>query len=105
MIQPAIDTKPAAVRNADLRHRCLNARSRLGQLKGRTRFRATPRSVDKVNRYKTAAAAEAMRRILIDRARAKARQKRGGGELERMDINDVHDLTRAGDFAHGRVTG
>ena len=36
-----------------------------------------------------AAAAEAMRRILIDRARAKARHKRGGGKLERVDIADV----------------
>jgi RNA polymerase sigma factor (TIGR02999 family) len=36
-----------------------------------------------------AAAAEAMRRILIDRARAKSRHKRGGGKLERVAIEDV----------------
>ena len=36
-----------------------------------------------------AAAAEAMRRILIERARAKSRKKRGGGQLERIDISDV----------------
>ena len=35
------------------------------------------------------AAAEAMRRILIDRARAKNRHKRGGGKLERVAIEDV----------------
>ena len=35
------------------------------------------------------AAAEAMRRILIDRARAKARVKRGGGELERVDYAEI----------------
>ena len=34
------------------------------------------------------AAAEAMRRILIDRARSRAAAKRGGGQ-ERVDINDV----------------
>ena len=35
-----------------------------------------------------AAAAEAMRRILVDRARRKARQKRGGG-LRRVDLADT----------------
>jgi RNA polymerase sigma factor (TIGR02999 family) len=35
-----------------------------------------------------AAAAEAMRRILIDNARREQRQKRGGG-LKRVDLNDV----------------
>src|SRR6188472_1655943 len=36
-----------------------------------------------------AAAAEAMRRILIERARAKCRQKRGG-EWQRRSLEDVH---------------
>ncbi|MGK0184913.1 MAG: RNA polymerase sigma factor (TIGR02999 family) [Verrucomicrobiales bacterium] len=36
-----------------------------------------------------AAAAEAMRRILIEKARAKCREKRGGGKLQRVDIDDV----------------
>src|SRR5205085_11786209 len=40
-----------------------------------------------------AAAAEAMRRILVDRARRKRSQKRGGGNL-RVDI-DQADLTTA----------
>jgi RNA polymerase sigma factor (TIGR02999 family) len=35
-----------------------------------------------------AAAAEAMRRIVIERARAKATQKRGGG-IERLDVDDL----------------
>src|SRR5712671_5572504 len=35
-----------------------------------------------------AAAAEAMRRVLVDRARDKARQKRGGG-LERIDLTNI----------------
>src|SRR5882762_9022206 len=35
-----------------------------------------------------AAAAEAMRRILVDRARAKGREKRGG-KLQRIDIDAV----------------
>ena len=35
-----------------------------------------------------AAAAEAMRRILIDRAREKGREKRGG-KLQRLDIDDI----------------
>jgi RNA polymerase sigma factor (TIGR02999 family) len=35
-----------------------------------------------------AAAAEAMRRILVDRARRKARKKRGGG-LRRIDLADT----------------
>ncbi len=35
-----------------------------------------------------AAAAEAMRRILVERARAKLREKRGGG-LNRLDVNEV----------------
>jgi RNA polymerase sigma factor (TIGR02999 family) len=38
--------------------------------------------------YFFAAAAEAMRRVLIDRARAKARQKRGGG-YERISLTDI----------------
>jgi RNA polymerase sigma factor (TIGR02999 family) len=37
-----------------------------------------------------AAAAEAMRRVLVDRARDKARQKRGGG-LRRIDLADIPD--------------
>lgn len=41
-------------------------------------------------------AAEAMRRILIERARARGRQKRGGGaaaiELESVDLATEHDL-------------
>lgn len=36
-----------------------------------------------------AAAAEAMRRILVERARAKRRQKRGG-DWDRADVNDVN---------------
>src|SRR5207302_3494942 len=36
-----------------------------------------------------AAAAEAMRRILINRARDKNRQKRGGGELRRVDLDAI----------------
>src|SRR5262245_32459200 len=36
-----------------------------------------------------AAAAEAMRRVLVDRARDGARQKRGGGGRERIDLADV----------------
>ena len=35
-----------------------------------------------------AAAGEAMRRILVERARAKQRQRRGG-DLQRLDVNDV----------------
>ena len=35
-----------------------------------------------------AAAAEAMRRVLVDRARGKARQKRGGGH-EQVDLTDI----------------
>ena len=41
-----------------------------------------------------AAAAEAMRRILIDRAREKRSQKRGGGR-KRLDIDDIDLATRA----------
>jgi RNA polymerase sigma factor (TIGR02999 family) len=37
-----------------------------------------------------AAAAEAMRRVLLDRARDKARQKRGGG-LRQIDLTDIPD--------------
>jgi RNA polymerase sigma factor (TIGR02999 family) len=37
-----------------------------------------------------AAAAEAMRRVLVDRARDKARQKRGGG-LRQIDLTDIPD--------------
>ncbi len=40
-----------------------------------------------------AAAAEAMRRILIERARRKQRTKHGG-ELKRIDLEDVADLGR-----------
>jgi RNA polymerase sigma factor (TIGR02999 family) len=36
-----------------------------------------------------AAAAEAMRRILINRARDKHRQKRGGRELQRVDVDTI----------------
>ena len=36
------------------------------------------------------AAAEAMRRVLVDRARDKARQKRGGG-LRQIDLTDIPD--------------
>lgn len=43
-----------------------------------------------------AAAAEAMRRILIEHARARGREKRGGGrvalELESVDLATEHDL-------------
>jgi RNA polymerase sigma factor (TIGR02999 family) len=39
-----------------------------------------------------AAAAEAMRRVLVDRARDKARQKRGGG-LQRIDLTDIPGRT------------
>src|SRR5262245_17781165 len=39
-----------------------------------------------------AAAAEAMRRVLVDRARDKARQKRGGG-LRQIDLTDIPDRT------------
>jgi RNA polymerase sigma factor (TIGR02999 family) len=39
-----------------------------------------------------AAAAEAMRRILIDRARAKKREKRGGDQRRRVDLTSA-DLT------------
>src|SRR5215813_4137694 len=38
-----------------------------------------------------AAAAEAMRRILVDNARRKGRQKRGGGRRQRVDL-DSQDL-------------
>ena len=36
-----------------------------------------------------AAAAEAMRRILVERARRKSREKRGGGDAEHVDIDEV----------------
>ncbi len=36
-----------------------------------------------------AAAAQAMRRILVERARSKHRVKRGGGEWERVNLEDV----------------
>jgi RNA polymerase sigma factor (TIGR02999 family) len=42
-----------------------------------------------------AAAAEAMRRILIDNARRKGRQKRGGG-LQRVDLDSADLVTLAG---------
>jgi RNA polymerase sigma factor (TIGR02999 family) len=38
-----------------------------------------------------AAAAEAMRRILIDHARHKHRARRGGG-MKRVDLNDLDDI-------------
>ncbi len=37
------------------------------------------------------AAAQAMRRILINRARDKARLKRGGGDLQRVDLDALSD--------------
>src|SRR5262249_2912856 len=43
-----------------------------------------------------AAAAEAMRRILIDRARSKGAQKRGG-KLERLDLDKVEHGAEAND--------
>lgn len=43
-----------------------------------------------------AAAAEAMRRILIDRARAKATQKRGGGRY-RVPLDEIHRVTESSD--------
>lgn len=36
-----------------------------------------------------AAAAEAMRRILVERARRKSREKRGGGDVEHVDVDEV----------------
>jgi RNA polymerase sigma factor (TIGR02999 family) len=54
--------------------------------------------VDKVQHWDSrghffAAAAEAMRRILIERARAKQCQKRGG-DLQRLDIDDIALATK-----------
>lgn len=43
-----------------------------------------------------AAAAEAMRRILVDRARRKSREKRGGGDVEHVDIDEVEIAAPAG---------
>lgn len=43
-------------------------------------------------RHFYAAAAEAMRRILVESARARGRQKRGGG-LRRVDVEDYTDST------------
>ena len=43
-------------------------------------------------RHFFAAAAEAMRRILVDSARAKSRKKRGGG-ANRLDLNDADLVT------------
>ncbi|MEM9644066.1 MAG: ECF-type sigma factor [Planctomycetota bacterium] len=40
-----------------------------------------------------AAAAESMRRILIDHARRKNQLKRGGGEWERVEMDNVHLAT------------
>ena len=40
-------------------------------------------------RHFFAAAAEAMHRILVEKARQKKRQKRGGGR-KRLDLNDIH---------------
>jgi RNA polymerase sigma factor (TIGR02999 family) len=42
------------------------------------------------------AATEAMRRILVDRARRKIRGKRGGGEVEHLDIDEVEIAAPAG---------
>jgi len=42
------------------------------------------------------AATEAMRRILVDRARRKVREKRGGGEVEHVDIDEVEIAAPAG---------
>ncbi len=42
------------------------------------------------------AASEAMRRILIERARRKCREKRGGGDVEHVDIDDVEIAAPAG---------
>ncbi len=44
-----------------------------------------------------AAAAEAMRRILVDRARAKATQKRGG-DHQRLDLDDIPAVEVNGDL-------
>src|SRR5262249_8511600 len=57
-------------------------------------------AVDKVQRWDSrghffAAAAEAMRRILIDNARRKGRHKRGGG-LKRVDLDSADLATLAG---------
>jgi RNA polymerase sigma factor (TIGR02999 family) len=43
-----------------------------------------------------AAAAEAMRRILVDRARRKRAERRGGGEVERVGIDEVDIAAPAG---------
>ena len=43
------------------------------------------------------AAAEAMRRILIDKARRKSAQRRGGGQQQRLDIADVEIAAPAKD--------
>ena len=49
-------------------------------------------------RHFYAAAAEAMRQILVDYARARARQKRGGGrERRRLDFRNVNELADRGD--------
>jgi RNA polymerase sigma factor (TIGR02999 family) len=55
--------------------------------------------VDDAQRWKSrghffAAAAEAMRRILIERARGKGRVKRGG-DWRRVDLNNIEFLTSA----------
>ncbi len=57
------------------------------------------------------AAAEAMRRILIDHARARGRVKRGGGGRARLTLSDVTDLASKPDEivrfdeAFGRLEG
>ncbi len=57
------------------------------------------------------AAAEAMRRILIDHARARGRVKRGGGGRARLTLSDVTDLASKPDQilrfdeAFGRLEG
>lgn len=43
------------------------------------------------------AAAQAMRQVLIENARRKASQKRGGGNLERVDLHDLNLASDAND--------
>ena len=47
----------------------------------------SPRNWDSRGHF-FAAAAEAMRRILVDKAREKRAQKRGGGQLRRIELDD-----------------
>jgi RNA polymerase sigma factor (TIGR02999 family) len=55
----------------------------------------TPRWNNK--RHFFGAASEAMRRILIDRARAKKSAKRGGDDAERVDVNESQLVAQAPD--------